>query len=240
MIPHSFKVRTSLLKSSFLSAIVFSGMTAGVLMPIASAQKSRSLVITLSDGRVFSGLHDTELSVKEGTTAFVQGKFVAYKVNLDTFAVSDYTLTSSLTYDKPMVIFASREPWSQAKLIGMLSIKLTGEQVVLSRAGTGVSLTLRAKDKPQGYLLNLESAQEIAVRHTLGPDFWYYFDIWGHTRFTNGILVGLEIPQGAKRFSPIDPSVKGATQSFWSIQAGGRLGVVIDAETRKIPTPFKD
>jgi hypothetical protein len=244
MLRNSFKVGASLLKSSLIMGLMFSGVVAGHMTPSAKAQINSAFTgaftVTLSDGQVFSGKKDIEISLKEGTTAQVRGKFISYDVDLDTFVVTDYTLRSVFTKNQPTILFAAKKPWYKGEFDATLHVQINGSQLVLRRTGTGGYLNIQAQDSGSGTLFLMEAEQELVVTHTLGDGFWYSLDRAGRLLFTNGLIVGMESPKGADRISPEDAVVKGATETFWTLQGRGYLGMIIGKEQPHFSRGFRE
>jgi hypothetical protein len=166
---------------------------------------------TLSDARV------------AGRSAFVHGTFVEFTVNLDTFAVTNYTLTGAPS-DKQItntrtVVYTSKAPQLAGNLSGDLTLQLQRETILLQR-GNGQSIKITGKDCPQGGIFQMEPQPGTTVVHQLAAGYTYYTDALGRTLFTNGVVIGRESPQLASLVS------RTATASTWSVQAGGRMGAV--------------
>ena len=201
--------------------------------PAAHAQGSGrkdkgAFTVTLSDGRTFAGKGDFTIPNVAGKSATVAGTFVSYRVDLDTFSVRDYTLKSSLTRNVPTVIFGLKEPVHNSTLTGSLSLNLNNEQAVLLRSGPVTKMKIQSKDASTVGIFQMETGRgPVVYNHVLGPGFSYYVDNLGRTLFTNGVFIGRESPQLAARAAPATANVKGATQSSWSVQGGGRMGMVL-------------
>jgi hypothetical protein len=158
-----------------------------------------------------------------GRSIFVHGSFVEFTVNLDTFAVTNYTLTGAPSDRQitsvPSVVFASKVPQINGNLTGSLTLQLSQETILLQR-GTGQSIKITGKDCPQGGIFQMEPQPGTTIVHTLGAGYTYYADTLGRTLLTNGVVIGRESPQLASLVS------RTATVSTWSVQAGGRMGAV--------------
>jgi hypothetical protein len=161
-----------------------------------------------------------------GQTAIVKGTFVEFEVDLDTFTVTDYTLTGApsstdITGGKRTRIFVSKTPQLKVDLTGNLEMRLSQETALLIRAGRGAKMKVQAKDCSQGGLFQLESdIGTVTYTHVLDAAFHYFTDAAGRTLFTNGKVIGRESPQLAKLIS------RTARTSQWSVSAGGRMGAV--------------
>jgi hypothetical protein len=158
-----------------------------------------------------------------GKSVFVHGTFIEFTVNLDTFAVTNYTLTGAPS-DKQItnsrtVVYASKAPQLAGNLSGDLTLQLRQETILLQR-GNGQSIKITGKDCPQGGIFQMEPQPGTTVVHQLAAGYTYYTDALGRTLFTNGLVIGRESPQLASLVS------RTATASTWSVQAGGRMGAV--------------
>lgn len=180
--------------------------------------------------RTFSGEDRWRLSARrvDGRTMMVDGRFVEFLVDLDTFRVRDYTLTGArsardITGGERTVIFASKTPQhsSDKPLTGALELRLADETIRLERGGASVDLKIQAKDCPQGGLFQMEPEPGMTFVHQLGAGFHYFTDDLGRTLFTNGTVVGRESPELASLVSRDDDT------STWSVDAGGRMGMVL-------------
>jgi hypothetical protein len=161
-----------------------------------------------------------------GQTATVKGTFVEFEVDLDTFTVTDYTLTGApaptdITGGKRTRVFVSKTPQLKADLTGNLEMRLSQETALLIRAGRGAKMKVQAKDCSQGGIFQLESdIGQVTYTHVLDPAFHYFTDSLGRTLFTNGKVIGRESPQLAKLIS------RTIRTSRWQVDAGGRMGAV--------------
>jgi Calx-beta domain/Domain of unknown function (DUF4214) len=190
---------------------------------------SGTFTVTLSDGRALSGAQDTSVSVGSGMTALVRGKFVEFTVNLDTFKVTNYTLTSNITGNRPAIIFASKEPLHGKILSGPLSININSEQLVLQRSGPGIDMKIQAKDCSEGGIFQMEPDQTIELQHVLGPEFFYCLDSLGRVMIVSASnpFIGRESPETATLIQPASPeAVVGTNSSRWRVVGGGRMGLV--------------
>jgi hypothetical protein len=212
------------------------GLGLGLAMPAtAHAAKSGTCVAFAADlnGITYSGKQSRTFSASEvnGKTMFVHGTFVEFSVALDTFAVTDYTLTGApskkdITGGKRTVIFASRTPQLGANLVGNLTFQLANETILLKR-GTSQSIKITAKDCPQGGIFQMEAEPGTTYVHVLASPFTYYTDDLGRTLYTNTVFPGRESPELATLVSRTD------TSSTWSVPSGGRMGVVLGEDATK-------
>jgi hypothetical protein len=161
-----------------------------------------------------------------GQTALVKGTFVEFEVDLDTFTVTDYTLTGApaptdITGGRRTRVFVSKTPQLKSDLTGNLQLRLSQETALLIRTGPGAKMKVQAKDCTQGGVFQLESdVGSIRMAHVLDPAFHYFTDSMGRTLFTNGKVIGRESPQLARLIS------RTSRTSQWQVDAGGRMGAV--------------
>ena len=212
-----------------MAASWFALVGGALLLPAAPAHAGRdsgAFRVTLSDGRAFSGKRDVTIPVARGTIALVSGTYAEFLVDLDTFAVGDYTLTgapspSDITGGRRTVIFARKVPEHGSLLTGDLTLRLGNEQLELRRSGPGIGMKIQAKDSTQGGIFQMEPSRTITYVHQLAPGFEYFTDGLGRTLLTNLTLVGRESPELAAPVGRIP------TASRWRVQGGGRMGMVL-------------
>jgi hypothetical protein len=198
---------------------------------------SGAFTVTLSDGRSFSGAQaDFSVTVGAGLTAQVRGKFVSFDVNLDTFRVTNYTLNSSATGNRPAVIFASRTPLNGRALSGKLQIDLNREQLDMRRSSGGFDMKIQAKDCSEGDIFDVEPEADFATsvefEHVLGPEFAYCLDSLGRVMIVSSSspLVGREGPEAAARTFPDGAAIVGTRVSRWLVQNGGEVDLLTGGE----------
>jgi len=118
-------------------------------------------------------------------TFLVKGKYVEFTVVADSFGITNYTFTGApnpldMTGGHRTVVFASKTPDHRGLLLtGPVSVALSGEGLVLTRSGPGLSMKLQALDCATGGIFQMEPqrADGTATRitHTLA-DGVFYFD----------------------------------------------------------------
>jgi hypothetical protein len=118
-------------------------------------------------------------------TFLVKGKYVEFTIVAGTFGIQDYTFTGApnpldMTGGHRTVVFASKTPDHRGlALTGAVSVSLAGDNIVIDRAGPGVSMKIQAKDCANGGLFQMEPARADGTRtritHTLA-DGVFYFD----------------------------------------------------------------
>ncbi|HEX8070823.1 MAG TPA: hypothetical protein VF546_12780 [Pyrinomonadaceae bacterium] len=188
-----------------------------------------AFTIVLSDGRTISGNQQTTVPVGDGVRAQVRGRFVSFDVDLSTFAVTNYTLTSDITAGRPATIFARKTPLHGRVLTSTLAVSLNSEQLVIERSGGGVDMKIQAKDCSEGGIFQMEPDQTIQVEHELTPGFSYCLDSLGRVLVVSASspFVGRESPETARLVLPSLPAaVAGVHVTRWEITGGGRMGFV--------------
>jgi hypothetical protein len=207
-----------------LAAVPLIGLVRPLPVEAAKSGTCASFAADLN-GATYKGDTTQKLSDAQvaGRSVFVHGTFVEFTVNLDTFAVTNYTLTGAPS-DKQItnartIVYTSKAPQLASNLSGDLTLQLQQETILLQR-GNGQSIKVTGKDCPQGGIFQMEPQPGTTVVHQLAAGYMYYTDALGRTLFTNGVVIGRESPQLASLVS------RTATVSTWSVQAGGRMGAV--------------
>ena len=113
----------------------------------------------------------------------VRGRYNGWDLDAATFGVFEYAFTGApnpldITGGKRIVAFASKVPDHRGLVLsGPLSVDIDGENLEISRAGTGVSMKLQAKDCAQGGVFQMEPERSdgtaTRIRHTLGAGTFY-------------------------------------------------------------------
>jgi len=216
---------TSGIRRLALGTLAASLAIGGITALPASASGGKTCVAFAIDfnGKTLKGDVRTSISSAQATgkSLFVHGTMVEFTVNLDTFEVTNYTLTaaSDVTDGVKTTVFASKAPQLASKLSGPVQVRLQSEQLVLSR-GSAVTMKIQAKDCSTGGMFQMEAEPGQTYVHQLAPGFSYFEDDRGRTLFTNGVVIGRESPELATLVSRTD------TGSTWSVDAGGRMGAV--------------
>jgi hypothetical protein len=181
------------------------------------------------NGTPFQG--DQRLTINPPINSiFVDGTYNEFTVRPGDLATLNYVWTGVQTNrpDKNLpggrqVIFASKVPNHGDTLNGPLSLRISAEGAVLERAGARQDMKIQAKDCHQGGIFQMEPEPGTTFTHTLGTGFHYTGQPPGEGRlcFTNGLWTGYDSPELATLIN-FTSSV-----SNWSVQAGGRMGMVI-------------
>jgi hypothetical protein len=185
-------------------------------------------------GQTFTG--ETRVTIpagQVGDTITLTGTYVTFSVVASTFETRNYTLTGvnsprpdkDLPLDAPSVVFTSKLPQHGDNLNGPLHLRLSAESVVLERAGARQDMKIQAKDCAQGGLFQMEPEPGTTYTHTLGvPEYTGESPLQNDRlcwRTPQGGWTGYDSPELAAldRFD--------AKTSDWTVQSGGRLGMVI-------------
>lgn len=118
-------------------------------------------------------------------TFLVQGKYNEFTVVAATFGIQNYTFTGApnaldMTGGRRTVVFASKTPDHRGlTLTGPVSVELSGEGLVISRSGPGLSMKIQANDCASGGIFQMEPSRAdgtaTRITHTLA-DGVFYFD----------------------------------------------------------------
>jgi hypothetical protein len=217
------------IKAGFASAVLLACVFALASSTAYAGKVCANFTVTLSDGRTFGGNQGVSVAVAPGATAQVRGSFVSYTIQLDTFTVTNYTLNSNITGNQPKLIFVRKQPLHGKTLTSNVTIELNGEQAVFQRSGGGVSMKIQSKDCSEGGLFQMEPEPSVEVEHQLAPDLAYCVDASGRVLIVSATspFVGRESPELATLTFPSPQSaVVGTRLSRWTIQSGGRMGLV--------------
>lgn len=114
----------------------------------------------------------------------VQGRYTQFDVDPTTFAVYNQSFTGAAneadqTGGRFTPIYASKVPNHRGlRLSGSIELEIDDEEVRLIRSGTGVSMSLQAKDCAEGGIFQMEPEREDGTRtrivHKLAPGAFYY------------------------------------------------------------------
>jgi hypothetical protein len=189
----------------------------------------------------------------------VRGLYQSFDIDPQTLAVYDFTFTGApnaldMTGGVPTVAFASKVPDLRGlSLSGPLQVTLDKDTIGLSRAGTGVSMTIQGKDCANGGIFQMEAARAdgtpTTFTHTLGPDAFYFDNpnfrahlgevlndvtVTARVNFANDVsprFVGRDSPQLATKVAQY------GRVSVWSVQSGGRMGQVMGEDATEVAAP---
>jgi hypothetical protein len=125
-----------------------------------------------------------------GSRFTVRGKYNQFDVRASDFAIFDYAFTGAaneldITGGRRTPVFASKIPDHRGLVLSSgVAVELKDEDLVISRTGTGLSMTIQAKDCAQGGIFQMEPERSDGTRtrivHTLaspgGALQPFYFD----------------------------------------------------------------
>ena len=119
-----------------------------------------------------------------GTSFLVKGRYIEFRVNAATFAVTNWTLTGApnagdLTGGKRVAVFASKTPNLRgATLAGGMSLRLRDGAIVIQRSGGGVTMKVQSEDCAQGGVFQMEAeradGRSTIFTHRLAPAVFYF------------------------------------------------------------------
>ena len=223
-----------------IAVLALAGATLALALSAAPAGAAKAgtcaAYTVLVNGQAFRG--DQAQTIAPPITSIVlDGRYNEFTVDPRSFAVADYTWTGEPTprADKNLpggrqVLFASKVPNHGQTLTSALSLRIAAEGVVLERNGGGQDMKIQAKDCHQGGLFQMEPEPGTTFTHTLGVPNYTRVSPLAASRLC------FQTPQGGWTGydSPELAVLDGFTAktSDWTVQSGGRLGMVIgeDAE----------
>jgi hypothetical protein len=141
--------------------------------------------VTFGDGSTLRGDQTTTVpAARLGSRLLVRGRYVEFDVTAASFAVSDYTFTGApnpldMTGGRRIVAFASKVPDHRGlSLTSNVSLQLDKDGIAISRSGTGLRMTITAKDCANGGLFQMEPERgdntTTRFTHTLGAAAFYF------------------------------------------------------------------
>jgi len=194
--------------------------------------------------------------VPAGDQLVVRGTYVEFTVDPSTLGVTDYTLTGApnpldMTGGRRTVVFAAKTPDLGGRtLTGALTVEASGQDVLLQRAGDGVSMKIQAKDCAQGGTFQMEPERAdlapTVVTHTLADGVFYFDNPFFRERVgqvLNGVTVAtrVNIANDVSASFVARDSAQVATKlsqtgrtSVWSVASGGRLGGVLGEDAVEV------
>jgi hypothetical protein len=140
----------------------------------------------LADGSTVAGDARTTIAADRlGASFLVQGRYVEFTVVSASFGVENWTLTGApnpldITGERRTVVFASKTPNHRGlTLTSAVDVDSSGDSIVISRTGPGLSMKIQAKDCANGGVFQMEPVRGDGTRtlftHVLG-DGVFYFD----------------------------------------------------------------
>jgi len=119
-----------------------------------------------------------------GPTFLVKGRYVEFTVDAFTFGVRDWTLTGvpnelDITGERRTVVFASKIPDHRGLFLNSdVSVDSSGDSLVISRLGDGLSMKIQAKDCANGGVFQMEPVRAdgtaTVFTHVLGNGVFYF------------------------------------------------------------------
>jgi hypothetical protein len=143
---------------------------------------------------------------KVGAAFLVKGKYVEFTVESDTFGVLDWTLSGApnmldITGGRRTVVFDSKVPDHRGlALTGDISVRSSGEALVISRTGDGLSMKIQVKDCANGGVFQMEPVRADATAtvftHVLGDGVFYFDNPYIRDRLGESIPCSGALPDG--------------------------------------------
>src|SRR3989449_7489819 len=163
--------------------------------PIAVPADAASSAGCEGGGFVIRGLNDRSTIGSDGKVTIpadnlgpslvIDGRYVEFAVVSETFAVEDWTLTGEpnpldITGNRRTVVFDSKTPDHRGLILtGDVTVERKGTDIILVRQGSGLTMTIQAKDCANGGIFQMEVERNDATAtrftHVLG-DGVFYFD----------------------------------------------------------------
>jgi hypothetical protein len=215
-------------------------------------------------GGAVSGERDRTVvpSATVGDSFLVRGRFVEFTVEAATLGVTNYTMTGAaneldMTGGRRTPVFAAKTPDLRgARLTSDLAVELKGEDLVISRTGTGVSMKVQAKDCAQGGIFQMEPERSdgsaTTFTHTLADGVFYFDNPFFRARLGQ-VLNGVEVTARVNFANDVSPSFVGrdsaqvaervsqnGRRSVWSVASGGRVGGVLGEDAVEVAPPATD
>jgi len=137
------------------------------------------------------------------STFLVKGKYVEFTVDAATFGLYNWTLTGApnpldITGGKRTVVYSSKLPDHRGLVLTSgLTVDSSGESIVISRTGPGLSMKIQAKDCANGGVFQVEVERDdltaTVFTHTLGDGVFFYDnpnvrDLLGENLPCSGVL----------------------------------------------------
>jgi hypothetical protein len=200
--------------------------------PAVAAKAGTCAAYTVNvNGQPFSGKVKTTIAPPIASIT-VRGTYNEFDVDPATFTTNNYVWTgvASPRPDKNLpggrqVLFTSKVPNHGQTLTSPLTLEIANEGMVIERNGGGQDMKIQAKDCHQGGLFQMEPEPGTTYTHTLGvPEYTGESPLQNDRlcwRTPQGGWTGYDSPELAAldRFD--------AKTSDWTVQSGGRLGMVI-------------
>jgi hypothetical protein len=189
-------------------------------------------------------------------TVEVRGHYQRFDVDPATLSVYDFVFTGApnpldMTGGVPTTAFASKvADLGAQRLTGPLTVSIDKDALQLSRAGSGVSMSLQAKDCANGGIFQMEPQRAdgapTVFTHTLGAGVFYFDNPFFRAR-AGEVLNGVTVAPRVNFANDVSPAFVGrdsaqmATRlsqlgkvSRWSVQSGGRMGQVMGEDATDV------
>jgi len=254
--------RTALLAGAVVALTALTAQPAAAASSKGCVNGGFSLV---GQNRTVSGPTDAAIPAADlGPRFLVRGTYVEFTVVADSFAVENWTLTGAaneldITGGRRTVVFAAKTPDHRGlTLSGPITVDIDKEDLVISRAGTGLSMKIQAKDCAQGGVYQAEPERAdgtpTVFTHRLADDVFYFDNPFFRQRIgqvLNGVTVAARVnfandvsPKFVGRDSPqVATRLNDCVNAFgthcggvsrWSVASGGRMGQVMGEDAVEV------
>ncbi len=250
------------------AVIIALGLLLGALDDRAQAASSKGCAgggfSLLLPGGAMSGEQDGTAvpAAAVGSSFLVRGRFVEFTVDAATLGVTNYTMTGAaneldMTGGRRTTVFAAKTPDLRgARLTGDLTVESRAEDLVIARAGAGVSIKVQAKDCAQGGIFQMEPERSdgsaTTFTHALADGVFYFDNPFFRARLGQ-VLNGVEVTARVNFANDVSPDFVGrdsaqvaervsqnGRQSVWSVASGGRMGGVLGEDAVEVAPPATD
>ncbi len=238
-----YKKSPKYLYMALVFILVASLVTSGT--PMAMAQQAepsatgdpgvgRGFTATIGDATFGPGRENDKISLKAdeiaGKMMQLKGDFVSLDVDLDTLAISDFTVEGTTVY-------AMVSPQLAPVLTDDLTLTFDRERVVVERGGANGMLTFRAEDSNDGGILGWRPGPTgppaMNVEYTLAPGLRYAGVLTGidgeqqlhFTGLKNGFEASVLAPQAPELARLVSFT---AMSSMWNVPRLSRLETELD------------
>jgi len=173
-----------------VAALFFFGAAATAFLTMTAVDRSVAAASAGCDGGGFTllGLSGNQRGTVQASlipsSFLVKGKYVEFTVDAATFGVRDWTFTGApnpldITGGRRTVVFASKMPNHRGIVLnGDVRIDSSGESLVITRSGPGLTMKIQVKDCANGGVFQMEvergDGTETLFTHVLGDDVFYF------------------------------------------------------------------
>ncbi|RDB24087.1 hypothetical protein Hypma_008568 [Hypsizygus marmoreus] len=214
----------------------------------AIAKSTEGDVSVTINGQKIDPKDDDDVKMKNvnpGQTILVRGRHMQFDIDVPTLSLINFTLTGfpndRRLVSKPTLIFLSKTPTFQPGALNGLTLselEVRADEARLIFKSAGGKYKFQISDIATGGALQIEPefSGTLMLDHVLGPDLFFYRDPnLNKFLFTDGegtvtkqqdpinyheMLIGKDSPEATTQM------FQSGTESKWSVQPGGRVGMV--------------